>query len=155
MQQADEEELSLEELEKLQPVFTTIFICLQIVLMLGLVYSGWKNFSWFLAIPIGAVLWISNRILKRIFRQSFEEAIPIARLREAETKAVETRSFDSEPEDAIAEVQQKHAVINSTKKTPRDILITKSMIVLALFFAAVLPAALWYGIGLGVAAIFR
>ena len=149
------EEFSLKDLEKTHSIFTGIFICLQIALMLGLIYAGWKNLAWFLAIPIGGILWISNKILKRTIRNTVEDVTPLAHLREAQTQAVETRAFDSSAEDAIEQTQHKHAIINAAKQKPPNKALSNSIIFIALFFGALLPAALWYSIGLGVAAIFR
>lgn len=152
--ETEEDEFSLSDLEKLQPIFTVFFILVQFALMFGLIWTGWRGFPWYLIIPLGGVLWFGNQTLKRMFRNQFETLIPEAKKAEAIAEAVQSRPFDSDVSQITTAVSAKHELLDTVNSKELDPGIKSKSVFIFVLIATIFPAALWYGVGRGLAKIF-
>jgi len=91
----DEEEFSLEDLEKLGPIFRWTFTILGLVVVGLITFAGYKGWIWYIVIPVGSALFFGCRVMKRIFdNQIHEEKLKAKKSQQAISSAQDKVSFE-------------------------------------------------------------
>lgn len=151
----NQEEFSLEDLEKLQPIFIWFFIALQFALMGTLIWAGLTNKSSLIVIIVGGMAWLGVKLLKSMISNQFKTLIPIAKKNEFIKSEFETRAFDDDGSDINVRAE---IMINDNEDVIEDSLhnvkLTPKLGLVAILFGAFLPAAFWYGLGIGMSKLF-
>ena len=145
--QEDEDEFSLEDLEKLGPIFRIIFSLLGLVVVGLIVLAGYKGWLWFIAVPVGSALFFGCRVLKRIFdNQIHEEKQKIEKNEQTNSHAKDKISFDEfmdmspqeSDDEKIALVRLKQEKAKKAKPYQNLLAATFIMLLIGVF---------WYGVG--------
>lgn len=147
----NQEEFSLEDLEKLQPIFMWLFILLQFALMGALIWAGLTKKPWLIVIVVGGIIWLGVKVLKSMISNQFKTLIPIAKKNKFIKSEFETRAFDDDGSDITVRAEN---MINSNEDSVHAVKLTPKLGLLAILFGAFLPAAFWYGLGAGMSRLF-
>ena len=143
----DEEEFSLEDLEKLGPIFRWTFTLLGLVVVGLIVFAGYKGWAWFISIPLGSALFFACRVLKRMFtNQIHEEKQKIKKKEQAELSSGNKVSFDEFMDMSPQESDdEKIAILRLKQQKQKKAKPYENM--LAACFVMLMVGVFWYGVG--------
>lgn len=138
-----EEDLTPEELASTGPFIMGLFLILHIVASLAsialagwLLYAGWKGFSFWWALPVGATAWLVLRFLRGWTIRVVQ--LTHSRMEAATYDLAEASEAEDASVDIVAQVREEPPVpaFPSAKK-----------IGIAVLLLLLVPAPLWYSLG--------
>jgi len=139
----EEEEFSLDDLEKIDTFFLLAFITISLIIFFITIWAGYHAWRWYIVIPISGLFISTTRIFKSMVRNSIHE----------ETAKLSPTDAD-EPLDTIGfKIPSNNG---PETKSPQNFSKTRRLIsrlpspaiFLSVYIAMTFVAAFWYGLGL-------
>ena len=143
-----EDDVTIEELDKMVPIFRWIFIILGICIIGGIIFAGAKSWSWYLVIPIGACLHFGNQALKRTILNGAEEARKELHVAHVEDAGLSMDEMTFEDFSNLSQDEQRASMAAKEyqkPKAPFRSLPIKTIILVCILMLAV--SGFWYGLG--------
>ena len=145
--QDDEEEFTLEDLEKLGPIFRWTFTILGLVVLGSIVFAGYKGWAWYIAVPVGSALFLGCRVLKGVFdNQIHTERLKVKRNTQAissvQNKVSLDEFMDMSPQESDDE---KLALLRLKQQKQNKAKPYQNMLVAC--FIMLMVGVFWYGVG--------
>jgi len=151
----EDDDLTLEDLDKLVPIFRWIFIIIGFVIIGGIIFAGLKSWPWYLVLPLGGVLHFGNRTLKTMIVGEAEKAREELHIDYIKEEGLSIDEMKFEDFSALDEDKQRASLAAKAYKKPdaprRSLPINGVVLICALML---LVSGFWYGLGKVIGLIF-
>lgn len=153
MTQVDND-IDVEDLDKLGPIIRSGLTILGLIIVSLITIAGFNSWRWYIAIPLGSLLFFACRLLKSFFKKEISRErvalVEAERLMNDEKGRVSYEEFseivpNDDDDEQIALLRARQKRINNLKPN--------AIIMLAAAFVMLLVGLFWYAIGLTMALI--
>jgi len=151
----NDDDITLEDLDKIIPLFRWVFIISGFVIIGGIIFAGVKSWPWYLVLPIGGILHFGNRTLKTMIIGGAEKTRKELHVDYVKEEGLSIDEMKFEDFSELDEGQQRASLAAKAyeqAEAPRRSLPVNGIVLIGGLM--LLVSGFWYGLGKILALIF-